>query len=121
MPEGLFSSIAVVQIPVKDLAAAERWYTDKLGLAKSFEMPEAKVVAFDVGGASLGLFEVAGGPAGPTERRSYPMLRPHDLDKTHEILRSRGVSVGPIEGGGPYRWFRLTDPDGNPLEALARA
>lgn len=121
MSEGLFSSIDVVQIPVKDLAASERWYTEKLGLVKSFEMPEAKVVAFDVGGASLGLFEVAGGPAGPTEQRSYPMLRPHDLDKAHEILRSRGVRVGPIEGGGPYRWFRLHDLDGNPIEVLAKA
>lgn len=118
--DSLFAAIDVVQIPVKDVRAAARWYTDALGLTKTFEMPEANVVAFDLGEVSLGLFEVADGPAGPSDRRGFPMLRPVDLDKAHEVLASRGVAVGAIEARGPYRWFRFEDPDGNPIEVLAK-
>lgn len=77
------------------------------------------MVVFDIGGqASLTICEPRetqrpnpGGTSG-----SYPIFYVEDLDRVHETLRDRGVSVETIESRGGVRWFVFTDPDGNRLE-----
>ena len=103
--------------PVDDLKAAENFYTQVLGLKKTFEMP--------------GWIEVAGTDAKPTiglgQRDAHSphsgamiVLKVSSLETERRRLESRGVKLtgDPIEIPGVVRLQTFEDVSGNRLQIL---
>jgi catechol 2,3-dioxygenase-like lactoylglutathione lyase family enzyme len=107
------------RIPVRDLAAARAWYSEKLGLEPAEERPGG--LRYQCAGGEFALFESTGSSSGDHTQMAWEV---DDFDATIEELRSRGVSfdefgVTVVEGNYPSKggrgeraaWFR--DLDGN--------
>jgi predicted enzyme related to lactoylglutathione lyase len=103
--------------PVNDLKAAENFYTQVLGLKKTFEMP--------------GWIEVGGADAKPTiglgqrdehspQSGATVVLRVPSLDRERKRLEGEGVKfVGePMEIPGVVRLATFEDGNGNRLQIL---
>jgi catechol 2,3-dioxygenase-like lactoylglutathione lyase family enzyme len=115
-------------IEVGDLARAERFYTEVLGLSVVTHLGDQ--VLLDCGGQNLALFHVARSPIGPSERQariSHPLGRGHhafrvsptDFAAAKERLAQAGVeSARPIDWGDHDCMYFL-DPDGNLLEIVS--
>jgi catechol 2,3-dioxygenase-like lactoylglutathione lyase family enzyme len=115
----LSDAMAVTTIPVTDLDAAKRFYSDALGLRLLQETPFA--IRYAAGnGTQISVFK-----RGPVERAATVChFEVNDINGTVADLRSRGVvfeeyTEGPLQTTngvaqiGPARgaWFK--DPDGN--------
>jgi catechol 2,3-dioxygenase-like lactoylglutathione lyase family enzyme len=115
-------------IEVADLARAERFYTDVLGLRVVNRFGDQ--VLLDCGGQNLALFEVAGRVLDAAARQSliaHPLGRGHhafkvkasDFADARKSLAAAGVeSAAPIDWGDHYCIYFL-DPDGNLLEMVS--
>jgi catechol 2,3-dioxygenase-like lactoylglutathione lyase family enzyme len=115
-------------IEVGDLARAERFYVDVLGLGVVTRLGDQ--VLLDCGGQNLALFQVARAPISPAERTariSYPLGRGHhafrvgraDFASARERLAQAGVeSAEPIDWGD-HDCLYFLDPDGNLLEIVS--
>ncbi len=115
-------------IEVSDLAQAERFYTDVLGLGVVTHFGDQ--VLLDCGGQNLALFHVARAPISPAERQariSHPLGRGHhafrvsraDFAAAKERLTKAGVeSARPIDWGD-HDCLYFLDPDGNLLEIVS--
>jgi glyoxylase I family protein len=94
-----------VGIVVADLAAAEQFLTETLGLVAgqrlSLPAQDTEVVFYDCGGVQLELVEVRDpdlrakrlGPEGTTARIEHLALRVEGLDDVAKVLRERGVAL----------------------------
>lgn len=107
------------RIPVRDLAAARAWYSEKLGLDPVEERPGG--LRYECAGGEFALFESAGASSGDHTQMAFEV---EDFNTTIEELRSRGVNfdeygITEVEGNYPSKggrgeraaWFR--DLDGN--------
>jgi catechol 2,3-dioxygenase-like lactoylglutathione lyase family enzyme len=115
-------------IEVSDLARAERFYTEVLGLSVVTHLGDQ--VLLDCGGQNLALFHVARAPMSPAERQariSHPLGKGHhafrvsraDFAAARERLPEAGVeSARPIDWGDHDCMYFL-DPDGNLLEIVS--
>lgn len=115
-------------IEVGDLARAERFYTEVLGLGVVTHLGDQ--VLLDCGGQNLALFHVARAPIEPAERQariSHPLGRGHhafrvsraDFAAAVERLAEAGVeSARPIDWGD-HDCIYFLDPDGNLLEIVS--
>jgi catechol 2,3-dioxygenase-like lactoylglutathione lyase family enzyme len=115
-------------IEVSDLARAERFYTEVLGLSVVTHLGDQ--VLLDCGGQNLALFGVARPPVAPEERQariSHPLGRGHhafrvsraDFAAARERLAEAGVeSARPIDWGD-HDCVYFLDPDGNLLELVS--
>jgi len=114
-------------LPVKDLADAQKFYEQTLGLKKEGEMPGA-AVTYRSGGTTLVVYrsEFAG-----TNKGTAALWEVDDVDGTVKELKSKGVTFehydlpgmtrqGDIHVGGPMKvaWFK--DPGGNILSVQNR-
>jgi predicted enzyme related to lactoylglutathione lyase len=100
--------------PAKDLDAAKRFYSDVLGLKKTFEMDGWCEFSHAEGAPSIGLSAMAEpGDAGATV-----VLKVDDLDKAQRELGRKGVKFeGEIhEVPGVVRIANFRDPAGNRLQ-----
>jgi catechol 2,3-dioxygenase-like lactoylglutathione lyase family enzyme len=125
----LADSEVAARLPVKDLARARRFYSEKLGLEPAEERPGG--LLYRCGSGSFALFESAGAAAGTHTQMAWEVA---DIDATVAALRSRGVvfeeydlpglktvnGIADIEGNYPSKgtgergaWFR--DSEGNLL------
>jgi catechol 2,3-dioxygenase-like lactoylglutathione lyase family enzyme len=125
----LADSEVAARLPVKDLARARRFYSEKLGLEPTEERPGGLLYRCSSG--SFALFESAGAAAGTHTQMAWEVA---DIDATVAALRTRGVvfeeydlpglktvnGIADIEGNYPSKgtgergaWFR--DSDGNLL------
>jgi catechol 2,3-dioxygenase-like lactoylglutathione lyase family enzyme len=115
-------------IEVSDLARAERFYTEVLGLSVVTHLGDQ--VLLDCGGQNLALFGVARAPISPAERQariSHPLGKGHhafrvsraDFAAARERLTEAGVeSARPIDWGD-HDCVYFLDPDGNLLEIVS--
>ena len=113
----------VATIAVKDLAAAQRWYEEKLGLSRvSTEGDEA--VTYRAGDSKLLVYRSQF--AGTNKATALNFMVGGDIDNLVKALRERGVTFehydmpgvnweGDLMVAGPMKaaWFK--DPDGNIL------
>ena len=115
-------------IEVSDLARAECFYTEVLGLSVGTHLGDQ--VLLDCGGQNLALFHVARAPMSPAERQariSHPLGKGHhafrvsraDFAAARERLTEAGVeSARPIDWGD-HDCVYFLDPDGNLLEIVS--
>ncbi|HXM31891.1 MAG TPA: VOC family protein [Xanthobacteraceae bacterium] len=115
-------------IEVSDLARAERFYTEVLGLSVVTHLGDQ--VLLDCGGQNLALFHVARAPMSPAQRQariSHPLGKGHhafrvsraDFAAARERLTGAGVeSARPIDWGD-HDCIYFLDPDGNLLEIVS--
>lgn len=117
---------AIAMIAVRDLAAAEKFYKDVLGLEK-LDSPEAEVLLFRSGASRLNVYrsQFAG-----TNKASYVMWNVgSELEEIAARLKAGGVVFeyydmpgltrnGDIHSGGGMKvaWFK--DVDGNILSIV---
>ena len=114
-------------IEVADLARAERFYTEVLGLRVVNRFGDQ--ILLDCGGQNLALFEVPRPPLDPTARQNiidHPLGRGHhafkvmsaDFSNARASLAQAGVeSAAPIDWGD-HDCIYFLDPDGNLLEMV---
>jgi len=118
----LGSKDATATVAVKDIAAAKRFYEEKLGL-KAVGTEGHGVVNYKSGGSSLLVYESQF--AGTNKATSVTWSVGGEFDGIMESLRSKGVSFEHYDGlpevtrdgdvhragGMKLAWFK--DPDGN--------
>ena len=115
-------------IEVAELARAESFYTNVLGLTVVARFGDQ--VLLDCGGQNLALFEVPRAPLDAAARQSiisHPLGRGHhafkvsrdDFNGARERLANGGVeSAAPIDWGD-HDCIYFLDPDGNLLEMVS--
>jgi len=109
-----------VEVFVRDLEAAARWYHETLGL-QELRRWDPEPIMIGAGGTKLALFQADGSArkdpgeaphwhrtAWQTDASGFPEAQGH--------LRNLGISFrGPIDHGSAESIY-FADPDGNPLE-----
>ncbi len=125
----LRNSRVAARIPVQDLARAEAFYAEKLGLEPAERRPGG--LLYRCAGGEFGLFQSAGAASGDHTQMGWEV---DDIDAAVAELRARGVvfeeydfpglttvnGIADIEGNYPSKgtgeraaWFR--DSEGNML------
>ncbi len=115
----MFFSAGDVTIDAHDVVAAQRWYSEKLGL--SYSSVDAEDVGLELGYSPdsivVYLAEISDnarpnrGPGRP------PTVFAKKLVDAHQYLSTQGVDVGPIQSdSGGNQFFRFRDLEGNELE-----
>ena len=118
-PKKVLSFQDAVVVEVRDAAAAQRWYSEKLGLRySSTKVEEASVVlGYSADDAELYLVEVSGNKDSESQAGRPPIIFASKLAAAHEYLSSRGVAVSPVQSdSGGNKFFRFRDLEGNELE-----
>ncbi|HLK86550.1 MAG TPA: VOC family protein [Candidatus Binataceae bacterium] len=115
-------------LEVGDLARAEKFYTQVLGLGVVTHLGDQ--VLLDCGGQNLALFGVVRAPLSAAERAariSHPLGRGHhafrvsraDFDAARERLAAAGVETARPIDWGDHDCMYFLDPDGNLLEIVS--
>jgi catechol 2,3-dioxygenase-like lactoylglutathione lyase family enzyme len=115
-------------LEVRDLARAERFYTEVLGLSIAARFGDQ--VLMDCGGQNLALFEVARAPLTPSERAriiAHPLGRGHhafrvsreDFLSAQRKLNDAGVETATPIDWGDHDCLYFLDLDGNLLEIVS--
>ena len=115
-------------IEVSDLARAERFYTDVLGLCVVARLGDQ--ILLDCGGQNLAVFGVARPPIDSAERQAriaHPLGRGHhafrvsrsDFASAGERLSAAGVETAQPIDWGDHDCLYFLDPDGNLLEIVS--
>jgi DNA-binding CsgD family transcriptional regulator/catechol 2,3-dioxygenase-like lactoylglutathione lyase family enzyme len=114
------SAIGQIARSVSNVAAAEAWYRDVLGLTHLYTF--GTLAFFDVGGVRLFLSQ-----QDTSTPESILYLEVPDIRASHEVLRSRGVEFidAPhlihTHADGTEEWMTFfKDPDGRPLALMAK-
>ncbi|MES2019986.1 MAG: VOC family protein [Pseudomonadota bacterium] len=108
--------IAIVSVPVTDVARARTFYVETLGLvvlrdeAMGPDMRWVQLQPKD-GGATVAL--VTWFDAMPPGSVQGLMLAVDDIDAEHARLETAGVTVSPVDEQPWGRFTMLQDPDGN--------
>ena len=108
--------IAIVSVPVTDVARARTFYVETLGLvvlrddAMGPDMRWVQLQPKD-GGATVAL--VTWFDAMPPGSVQGLMLAVDDIDAEHARLAAAGVTVSPVDEQPWGRFTMLQDPDGN--------
>ena len=119
-------SIDHVEVFVRDIPAAIRWYGEVLGL-REIQRWDPDPVMIGAGGTMLALFQAS--PDAPqASEKGAPPLRWHrvawltdmpGLDSAQKHLAALGIPFrGPVDHG-PTCSIYFHDPDGHPLEITA--
>jgi catechol 2,3-dioxygenase-like lactoylglutathione lyase family enzyme len=98
----------IVTFVVKDLAAARKFYVDRLGLAVRDEEPGRYVM---VSAGSLHLCLDVEDEDQPARAGGATLIfQVRDVDGTADVLNTRGVAYQRRRGGGDY--LEVRDPEG---------
>jgi catechol 2,3-dioxygenase-like lactoylglutathione lyase family enzyme len=115
-------------IEVNELASAERFYTEVLGLSVIAHLGDQTLL--QCGPQNLALFEVKRPPLTPAQRRdriSHPLGQGHHAFRVNrtdfESARAKLAAAG-VESAKPIDWgdhdcLYFLDPDGNLLEIVS--
>jgi catechol 2,3-dioxygenase-like lactoylglutathione lyase family enzyme len=103
-----------IGVPTQDVAQAEAFYRDVLGLEKSPNSPHDDWIEFETGNVTLALFSAEGhglefAPLPP----GSIALRVPDVEAAKAKLEAAGVECGDVWDSGACRGASFTDPDGN--------
>ena len=115
----IFYSAGDVVSEVHDVVAAQRWYSEKLGLPySSRDVEEASMeLGYSADEVVVYLVEISGSERPNKSMGRPPIMFVGKLADAHGHLSSRGVDVGPIQSdSGGNRFFRFRDLEGNELE-----
>jgi catechol 2,3-dioxygenase-like lactoylglutathione lyase family enzyme len=118
----MIKGFAHVCFHVRDLAAAEEFYSRKLGFRRAFDFHNDQGKRFGVymhinGRVFIELFRSEVTPPQPTQSYRHICLEVDDMDKTVAELRALGVEVtDPKPGTDRSLQAWLSDPDGNRME-----
>jgi predicted enzyme related to lactoylglutathione lyase len=111
------TKVDFVGIPVRDLARADAFYGETLGLKRNPNSGE-RWVEFEVGDVTLALISPAAmGPDFEPEPHSMPIaLRVEDVEEARASLEAKGVEFGQSTiDSGVCHIAGFKDPDGNSL------
>jgi catechol 2,3-dioxygenase-like lactoylglutathione lyase family enzyme len=114
-------------LEVADLARAERFYTEVLGLTVVARFGDQ--VLMQCGDQNLALFRVTRPPLDPAARRdriAHPLGKGHhafrvsreDFATAQDRLTAAGVEIAPTIDWGDHDCRYFLDPDGNLLEVV---
>jgi catechol 2,3-dioxygenase-like lactoylglutathione lyase family enzyme len=115
----IFRSAGDVAVDVHDVAAAQRWYSEKLGLPySSSEVEEASMeLGYSHDEVVVYLVEMSGSDRPNRNPQRPSIIFVKKVAGAHEFLRSRGVNAGPIQSdSGGNQFFRFHDLEDNELE-----
>jgi predicted enzyme related to lactoylglutathione lyase len=106
--------LAFVFHPVKDLAAARKFYEQDLGLKVGVNVefaPGQSWIEYDVAGQAVAISN-----AMPGSTSSALALEVVDLDAAHKSLKASGANISSeILEFTPCRMFQVKDPSGNEI------
>jgi catechol 2,3-dioxygenase-like lactoylglutathione lyase family enzyme len=113
--------LEVVPIPVSDVDAAKRFYTEQVGFQLDHDIRPnqgMRVVQMTPPGSACSVVIGDGLPIGDPGSVKGVQLVVEDVDAVREALASRGVPVGEVQQLGPEgtpgsRFLFFDDPDGN--------
>lgn len=107
--------VSYVNVFVRDLASATRFYRDTLGLELQYSSPEHGYASFAAGSIRLGI--AVGGPeqSDLIGRHTGVGFEVADLEAEHERLDGLGVRFAMPPTKQPWGGFMalFSDPDGN--------
>ncbi|WP_300603242.1 VOC family protein [Niabella sp.] len=113
----LIEGIDTMVIRVADIERATRWYEAQLGLKAIWQDDAALLVVLQTGAlGSLTLWETAEEIKPAAETAAFPIFKTRNAPGAYQVLKDRGVVVGPLVEEATLRYFRVYDPDGNILE-----
>lgn len=115
----VFTFADAVAVNVHDVAAAQQWYAEKLGLRySSTKIAEATMVlGYSADDAQLYLTKISSSQRPDIQPSRPPIIFAKNLAAAHEYVSSRGVAVGPLRSdSGGNKFFRFRDLEGNELE-----
>ena len=107
-----------------DLAKADAFYGDVLGLEKEFDLEWVKIYKLSPT-SSVGIVNATGGAHRPSADKPVMVsmvVAEKDVDAWWQYLKARGVDVGDApgtEGDGAVKAFGFKDPEGYSLEVFA--
>ncbi|WP_291161649.1 VOC family protein [Gemmatimonas sp. UBA7669] len=113
----MFTGIDTIIIRVRDIAASQSWYTERLQAEVVYDDDEQRLAVVEFpGGSTLTLWQIDDG-AEFVVSSTYPILATPDAAAAHATLSANGVQVEPLQETPGVIYFRFADIDGNPLEA----
>lgn len=107
-----------------DLAKADAFYGETLGLEKEFDLEWVKIYKLSPT-SSVGLVNATGGAHEPSSDKPVMVsmvVQENEVDTWWKYLKAKGVDVGDspgAEGDGAVRAFGFKDPEGYSLEVFA--
>ena len=107
-----------------DLAKADAFYGDVLGLEKEFDLEWVKIYKLSPT-SSVGLVNATGGAHRPSADKPVMVsmvVGEKDVDAWWQYLKAKGVDVGDapgVGGDGAVKAFGFEDPEGYSLEVFA--
>ncbi|MBI2215656.1 MAG: VOC family protein [Candidatus Rokubacteria bacterium] len=112
-------------IDVADLARAERFYTEVLGMTVQMRLPDQVLLRY--GDGACALFLKPDRVAGSIEQIRNPLGKSHhcfevscdELAEAQQIFAERGIPHHAPIDWGDHDCLYFLDPDGNLLEILA--
>jgi predicted enzyme related to lactoylglutathione lyase len=112
----LIGGVDFVGVPTRDLAAANEFYGETLGLPRSVFLPERNYAEYETGNLTLSVFDAE---AFGLEHQLNPNaigLHVDDVHAARTALERRGVSfTGETLDTGVCHMAFFADPDGNAL------
>jgi hypothetical protein len=122
----MFYSGGEVAVGMRDVAGAQRWYSEKLGLGYfSTEVEAAEgsmVLGYSGDDPVIYLVQISGDERPNRQPVRTPIMFARKLTEAHDFLSSRGVEVGPIQSdSGGNQFFHFRDLEGNELEVCQQS
>jgi catechol 2,3-dioxygenase-like lactoylglutathione lyase family enzyme len=113
--------LEVVPIPVTDVDAAKRFYTEQVGFHLDHDiapMPGMRVVQMTPPGSACSVVIGMGLPLGAPGSVKGVQLVVEDIDAVRSVMLERGVPISEVQQLGPEgapgsRFAFFSDPDGN--------
>lgn len=111
-------------VDVRDLARAERFYTEVLGMTVQMRLPDQVLLRY--GDGNCALFWKPDREPGGLEQVEDPLGKSHhafevsyeDLQRARELFRERGIPHHAPIDWGDHDCLYFLDPDGNLLELV---
>ncbi len=112
-------------IDVADLARAERFYTEVLGMTVEMRLPDQVLLSYGAGNCAL--FLKPGRAPGGRDQIEHPLGKSHhcfevseeDLAAAQRLFAGRGIPYHAPIDWGDHDCLYFLDPDGNLLEILS--
>ncbi len=111
-------------VDVADLARAERFYTDVLGMTVEMRLPDQVLLRYE--GGACALFLKPGRAPGGLDQIRDPLGKAHhafevahpDLERARRLFEARGIPHHPPIDWRDHDCLYFLDPDGNLLELV---
>lgn len=112
----MFSRIALISIPVSDQEASLAFYTKTLGCTIVEDMPfgpDVRWLRLELPGAETQIVLATWFEAMAPGSLQGLVVATNDIEKTHGILKERGLNISDINQESYGKEATFSDPDGN--------